>query len=79
MYHSNGLYLYYITLRTFLISLCWLLTRHISCSKQKTNITVDVTDHPVLPFGVHILQQNVMYKDIPLTTLDIPHSLPLLV
>ena len=46
-----------------------------TCSKQ-TDINADVTDHPVLPFDVHILQQDVMYKDIFLTMLDIPYRLP---
>ena len=36
-------------------------------------------DHPVLPFDVHILQQDVIYKYIFLTMLDIPHSLTLLI
>jgi len=30
-------------------------------------------------FDVHILQQDVMYKDIFLTMLDIPYSLPFLI
>jgi hypothetical protein len=39
-------------------------------------INVAVIDHPVLPFDVNILKQDVMYKDISLTMLDIPHGLP---
>jgi hypothetical protein len=57
----------------------YVVTSTKTSSTQQTDTTVAVTDRPVLPFGVHVLQQNVMYKDIPLTTLDIPHSLPLLV
>jgi hypothetical protein len=36
-------------------------------------------DRPVLPFGVHILQQSVTYTDMFLRMLDIAYSLPFLI
>ena len=51
---------------------------HFNCLKVAhiNAINVAVIDHPVLPFDVNILKQDVMYKDISLTMLDIPQGLP---